>query len=242
MASRALVAALLGLCAALSGASVATVAAAGTHQVGKLAQEKKSLRLSAAQQRGNLSLGGSLPVPAGLAAPAAPKPPPAATAEAAGLAHGPPADEASSPVIAQLRSELQETKQRRMNIMQLQQALSADVALLRESSALQRVAATPHSRSAAQVQVRKTEALVKELSGMLRESRVEAVEDAKQALREAQEVAKAAGELAAEAERQVKLLSSSRQSAKAPPPPQPHSPPATSQDTESDDTDDDDEN
>merc|ERR1719330_1676843 len=109
-------------------------------------------------------------------------------------------------VVAQLRQELQEVKQHRANIVQMQQALSADAALLRESSILQRSAATPRGRTAAQMQLRKTEQIVKDLSAMLRESRMSAMLDAKTMLGQATEVRAAADALAAEASAQLRAL------------------------------------
>jgi len=115
----------------------------------------------------------------------------------------PPSGEA---MVTELEQELKEVKQHRTNIAQMQQALTADVALLRESSALQRVSATRHSRKAAQLQVRRSEQLVKDLSAMLRDSRADAVEDAKTMLNEATEVREAADVLATEASAQLASL------------------------------------
>jgi len=112
-------------------------------------------------------------------------------------------------MVAELRQEIKEVKQHRTNIVQLQQALTADVALLRESSALQRVSATRHSKNVAKAQVRKSEQVVKEMSAMLRDSKREAAEDTKSLLAEATDVRAAADALAAEATAQLHLLSGS---------------------------------
>lgn len=115
--------------------------------------------------------------------------------------------ETGAAMVSQLQQELKEVKQKRMNIIQMQKALTADVALLRESSALQRVSATRHSRIAAQIQVRKTEQLVKDLSSMLRDSRLDAIDNAKTLLHDANQVRAAADALASEATAQLHSLS-----------------------------------
>jgi len=123
----------------------------------------------------------------------------------------PPSGEA---MVTELHQELDEVRQHRTNIAQLQQTLTADVALLRESSALQRASATQQSRTMAKLQVRKTEQLVKDLSSMLRDSRAEAVEDAKMLLQQATEVRNAADTLATEASNEIHMLSSKAAPAK----------------------------
>jgi len=122
----------------------------------------------------------------------------------------PPSGEA---MVTELQQERDEVRQHRTNIAQLQQTLTADVALLREGSALQRASATQESRTMAKLQVRRTEQVVKDLSSMLRDSRAEAIEDAKALLQQAKEVRSAADDLAREASNEIQLLSSKTASA-----------------------------
>lgn len=99
------------------------------------------------------------------------------------------------------------------------QALTANVALLRESSSLARVSTSPRKRAAAQLQVREAEKVVRELSAMLKGSRAAAYDDARHLLREAHSVRVEADEVATEAEAQVRLLASTApRKARAPAP------------------------
>jgi len=97
-------------------------------------------------------------------------------------------DKDQSAAVAGLQRELAEVKQDRANVKELQQALAAQVALLRESAALQRASTSARGRAAATKQVQKSEQLVKDITGMLRESREAATEGARAVLREVPEV------------------------------------------------------
>lgn len=106
----------------------------------------------------------------------------------------------------QLKQELSEAQQRRANVGQLEKALAADIALLREGTALRKVSVSKRGRAAAEKQVRESEHVVKDTEGMLRESREAAAEDARAMLREAAEVRAAAEGLANEAKEQLHLF------------------------------------
>jgi len=123
--------------------------------------------------------------------------------------------DAASGAVKHFNQKLFEVKQRRANVVQMQQALSAEVALLRESTALQKASESQHSREEANKQIKKTEQLVKDTTAMLRESRAEAVEDAKQVLQEVSETQSALDALQKEATAQLKTLASSKKSGTA---------------------------
>mmetsp|Transcript_166935 Transcript_166935/g.535910 ORF Transcript_166935/g.535910 Transcript_166935/m.535910 type:complete len:285 (+) Transcript_166935:78-932(+) len=133
------------------------------------------------------------PVEVAAAAPPAAAPQPVATSGAAA-------------VVAEVKEEVQEAKVQRANIAELEQALKANVALLRESSVLQRMSQTPRTRKAAMVQVRRAEQVVKDVGSILKGSRSAAVQEAQGMLRQADEVAAAAAELRAAAHAQLRLL------------------------------------
>jgi len=78
-----------------------------------------------------------------------------------------------------------------MNVMQIQHALSAEVALLRESTAIQRAAKSRHTRGVAEQQVRQSEQIVKDTGAMLRESRWAALRDAQAVMRDQGELQQA---------------------------------------------------
>mmetsp|Transcript_81321 Transcript_81321/g.206567 ORF Transcript_81321/g.206567 Transcript_81321/m.206567 type:complete len:285 (+) Transcript_81321:99-953(+) len=109
-------------------------------------------------------------------------------------------------VVAEVKEEVQEAKVQRTNIAELEQALKANVALLRESSVLQRLSQTPRTRKAAMVQVRRAEQVVKDVGSILKGSRAAAVQEAQGMLRQADEVAAAAAELRAAAHAQLRML------------------------------------
>lgn len=98
------------------------------------------------------------------------------------------AAEEQGEVAAGLKRELKEVEQSRANIRELQQALASQVALLRESTALERASTSARGRAAATRQVRKSEQLVKDTSAMLKESREDAADSARAVLRETAEV------------------------------------------------------
>lgn len=102
-------------------------------------------------------------------------------------------------VAAGLGRELKEVEQNRANVKELQQALSSQVALLRESAALQRASSSAHGRAAAARQVRRSEQLVKDTSALLKESREDAAEEARAVLRETGEVRSMLNTLSTEA-------------------------------------------
>jgi len=133
------------------------------------------------------------PVEVAAAAPPAAAPQPVATSGAAA-------------VVVEVKEEVQEAKVQRANIAELEQALKANVALLRESSVLQRMSQTPRTRKAAMVQVRRAEQVVKDVGSILKGSRAAAVQEAQGMLRQADEVAAAAAELSAAAHAQLRLL------------------------------------
>jgi len=116
-----------------------------------------------------------------------------------------------------LGRRLTEVKQNGANVRQLQEALAADVALLREGGALRRVSASHRSRVNAELQVHRSEALVRDTDAMLRESKAAAMEGARAALREAADVRHAADALAAEAEEQLRVLAPGAPAAPAAP-------------------------
>lgn len=126
-------------------------------------------------------------------------PPAAATPPAA-------AEDDEDSVVAQLSSETEEVKESKANIEELESALKADIALLRESAKMQRVAKSHKRRGAAEKQVKRSEQLVKVTSAMVKESRNAAVTSAQRALRHTAAVRAAADELAAEARAELKSL------------------------------------
>ncbi|CAK0805630.1 unnamed protein product, partial [Prorocentrum cordatum] len=63
--------------------------------------------------------------------------------------------------VSQLHQELAEVKQHRINVKQLQEALAADVALLRESTVLEKLSTSRRGRQVAELQLKKSEQLVK---------------------------------------------------------------------------------
>jgi len=109
---------------------------------------------------------------------------------------------------AGLQRELAEVRQNRANVRELQQALAAQVALLRESTALQRVSTSAHGRVAAMKQVQKSEQLVKDTSAMLKESRAAASESARNVLSEVAEVRATLDLLSTEARAQLQAFAS----------------------------------
>lgn len=124
--------------------------------------------------------------------------------------------EASNAAAAEIQRELAEVQQNGANVKELQMALAAQVALLRESTTLQRVSTSRHGRAAAARQVKRSEALVKDTSDMLKESRVSAVEDAKAAIRETSELQVLLDSVSKEASEQLRGFKAS-----------PHEPAAT---------------
>lgn len=117
--------------------------------------------------------------------------------------------EDSSAMLKGLRQELTEMKQRRVNIASLQQALAADVALLRESASLQRVSSNQRDKAVAAQQVRQSEQIVKDTGAMLRESRMAALKDAQAVLRDQSQLQQALEALKTEAAEQLQAFSSS---------------------------------
>jgi|Transcript_83283 hypothetical protein len=103
------------------------------------------------------------------------------------------------PALTQLTDELAEVKQLHANVVTAEQALGADVTLLRESAMLERVATSSADRAAGHRQVIEAEKIVKEAEVLVKESRESAVARASDALREANDVRKAADELTTEA-------------------------------------------
>lgn len=114
----------------------------------------------------------------------------------------------SSSMLKSLHQELAEMKQRRVNIASLQQALSADVSLLRESAALQRLSSNQRDRVVAEQQVRQSEEIVKDTGAMLRESRLAALKDAQAVLRDQSDLQAALESLKAEAAEQLQAFES----------------------------------
>lgn len=117
-------------------------------------------------------------------------------------------DDGDGVVSMQLLQELAEVKQSRANIEQLKAALSAEVALLRESTKMQKVARSRAARHAASEQVKHAERLVKETGAMLQASRAAAAADARSAMGRSAAVRRAADSLSAEANSQLSTLES----------------------------------
>eukprot|EP00747_Dinoflagellata_sp_TGD_P095997 gnl/TRDRNA2_/TRDRNA2_166690_c1_seq2.p1 gnl/TRDRNA2_/TRDRNA2_166690_c1~~gnl/TRDRNA2_/TRDRNA2_166690_c1_seq2.p1 ORF type:complete len:217 (+),score=72.91 gnl/TRDRNA2_/TRDRNA2_166690_c1_seq2:62-712(+) len=115
-------------------------------------------------------------------------------------------DKETDASLVQLHHELSELKQRKTNVKQLEQALSADVSLLRESATLERVSTSARGRKAAERQVKQMEEVVKAASSMVRENRQAAVEEARAALRHANEVHAMAEQISAEATEQLRSI------------------------------------
>eukprot|EP00927_Polykrikos_kofoidii_P057884 TRINITY_DN5210_c0_g1_i1.p1 TRINITY_DN5210_c0_g1~~TRINITY_DN5210_c0_g1_i1.p1 ORF type:complete len:286 (+),score=65.61 TRINITY_DN5210_c0_g1_i1:60-917(+) len=111
-----------------------------------------------------------------------------------------------------------EMKQNIANVDQLRSALSADVALLRESAKLERTARSRASRKAAARQVHESELLVKETGEMLKESRTGAAEAARSALKQAEAASSAAQQLAAEASAELQDMMKQAAATMAPAP------------------------
>lgn len=118
----------------------------------------------------------------------------------------------SSSMLKGLKKELAEMKQRRVNINSLQQALAADVALLRESAALQRVSSSQEDRAVAAQQVRQSEQIVKDTGAMLRESRMAAMKDAQAVLRDQSALQTALEAVKTEAAEQLQAFQSTSHS------------------------------
>jgi len=110
---------------------------------------------------------------------------------------------AAAGAVVQLQSDLAEVKQMHKNVATVEQTLAADVALLRETATLQKMASSTGTRAAANVQLHQAEQLVKATETMVLKSRGDAEERAKAALREATEVQKAVDALVEEAKTQV---------------------------------------
>mmetsp|Transcript_36086 Transcript_36086/g.56087 ORF Transcript_36086/g.56087 Transcript_36086/m.56087 type:complete len:235 (-) Transcript_36086:58-762(-) len=108
------------------------------------------------------------------------------------------------PVLAQLNGDLAEVKQLHANVVAVEQALGADVSLLRESAMLERVATSSADRAAAHRQVIQAEKIVKQTEVLVKESRDSAVARARDALNEANEMRKAADALTTEAMGELK--------------------------------------
>jgi len=121
--------------------------------------------------------------------------------------------------VQHLNDELEEVKQARANVLQVQKTLKADVALLRESNQLWRTAKSAKSRKDAQDQVKDSEKLVKDTEAMVKRSRQRARDVAQDALQEATEVQKAASALSAEANLQLKLMASPKKAVAVAPKP-----------------------
>lgn len=117
---------------------------------------------------------------------------------------------------AQLHQELAEVRQHRFNVKQLQEALAADVALLRESTTLEKVSVSRRSRANAELQLKKSEQLVKDTSSMLRDTRSEAFSDAQGVLKQVVMLQQALDALKAEAVDQVKLFGAAAAAGPAP--------------------------
>jgi len=165
-----------------------------------------------------LSIPGPRAIPAQLAtaaAPPLPGPPPLPAKPLPLAAMQPPVAEAREALFSEMKLEIKMAKQQQANVHELEQALKADVALLRESGAMEQAAATPQTRSIAQAQVRKTEQLVKDLSMMLKSSRASALQDARNMLQKASEVQEVANEMAKVAREQMKVLGRSPRTAAA---------------------------
>merc|ERR1719343_26943 len=109
------------------------------------------------------------------------------------------------PIEMEVQQDLAQMNAERDNINQLKQALGADVALLRESSQLAKVAMSAASKTAAIQQVKKTDQVVRDLSGILRNSRASALQTARSMLRRADNLGLAAKTLHAEAKKQLAL-------------------------------------
>jgi hypothetical protein len=105
--------------------------------------------------------------------------------------------------LSQLNSDLAEAKQLRANVLTAEQALGADVTLLRESAQLEKVATSTGDRAAAHKQVIEAEKIVKEAEILVKDSRDESIARARDALVEASAVQKAADELTAAAEAEL---------------------------------------
>jgi hypothetical protein len=107
---------------------------------------------------------------------------------------------------APLNKEMEELKESRTNIGQLEDALRADVSLLRESAKMQRVAHSRRGREAAAKQTKRSEQLVKVTSAMIKESRASSALEARRALRHSAGAKAAAEALEVEAQADLKNL------------------------------------
>lgn len=114
-------------------------------------------------------------------------------------------DAAQQPTaVTQLKNDLADVKQMRANVGVVEQALAADVSLLRETAKLERMAGTTQARQSAQVQLHIAEQFVKATEAMVIKARGDADERARAALKEATEVQTAVDVLIAEANVDVK--------------------------------------
>lgn len=108
--------------------------------------------------------------------------------------------------VVQLGQELAEMEQSRANMAQLEQTLTADSALLRQSISLERLSTSRHGRKAAVKQARRAAQLVKDTRGMLHDSRAGAMDEAKFMATESERATSAADALTAEATLELNLF------------------------------------
>lgn len=116
------------------------------------------------------------------------------------------ASDGANAAVVQLGEELAEMEERRANVAQLEQALKADTALLRQSVSLERLSTSKHGRKAAARQARRAAQLVKDTEGMLHDSRAGVVEEARFMATEAEQATSAADALTAEASLELNLF------------------------------------
>lgn len=109
-------------------------------------------------------------------------------------------------VVQAVQQELAEVKQTRDNVQDTEAALKADVAMLRETTKLHRIARSGSARKRTKRQVERGEKLVKVATSMVEDSRAEALEGARKALTDATAMRKVADELYSEAHSELRHL------------------------------------
>eukprot|EP00929_Paragymnodinium_shiwhaense_P027860 TRINITY_DN16259_c0_g1_i1.p2 TRINITY_DN16259_c0_g1~~TRINITY_DN16259_c0_g1_i1.p2 ORF type:complete len:215 (-),score=83.53 TRINITY_DN16259_c0_g1_i1:151-795(-) len=105
----------------------------------------------------------------------------------------------SASLLENISEEVAEVKQTATEVKETEGALKADVAMLRQSTKMHRVARSRGSKLRTKRQVERGEQLVKVATSMVEDSRADAVDAARHALSEAAAIRKAVDELSSEA-------------------------------------------
>lgn len=116
-------------------------------------------------------------------------------------------EDADTSAVAAVQEEIAEVEQNRDNVKETEIALKADVAMLRQSTKIHRLAKSRANKLRTKRQVERGEKLVKVATTMVEDSRAEAVESAHRALEEAAAIRKAADSLSSEANGALRQLS-----------------------------------